>query len=350
MHGFNDSPWAVAEQAFPWRGTPGEQLHFLLNYAVLAPSGHNTQPWRFRVTAAGVELLADRTRALPVVDPEDRELTISCGAALLHLRVALAHYGLQPQLRLLPDVDQPDLLADIRIGVKTETPVAASLEMQRLFQAIKKRRTNRLPFEARAVREEDLHALSVTARREGARLHLIRHPEKKAALAELIAEGDRLQGGTRRYRRELAAWVHPNRSPSRDGIPGYAAGLGDLLSYAGPFVMRTFNWGRGQGNRDRQMAAQAPALLVLSTPADDPAAWLAAGQALDRVLLQAADAGLSASFFNQPIELYRLRPHVAGLIDRTGYPQIIMRLGHGRRVYPTPRRAVAEVLAESRYA
>jgi hypothetical protein len=36
-----------------------------------------------------VELYADRTQALAVVDPEDRALTISCGAALPNLRVAL---------------------------------------------------------------------------------------------------------------------------------------------------------------------------------------------------------------------------------------------------------------------
>ncbi len=66
--------------------TKRSTLRSLLKYAVLAPSGHNTQPWLFRPTEKDdLYLIADRTRALPVVDPHDRELIISCGAALDHL-------------------------------------------------------------------------------------------------------------------------------------------------------------------------------------------------------------------------------------------------------------------------
>ena len=75
---------------FPEGADAAEKLTFLLRYAVLAPSGHNTQPWLFRVAGDAVELYADWTQALAVVDPEDRALTISCGAALFNLRVASA--------------------------------------------------------------------------------------------------------------------------------------------------------------------------------------------------------------------------------------------------------------------
>ena len=71
--------WNISEEAFPIQGRPKEKLRFLLNYAVLAPSGHNTQPWLFRLRDDKVELYADRTRGLAVVDPEDRALVISCG-------------------------------------------------------------------------------------------------------------------------------------------------------------------------------------------------------------------------------------------------------------------------------
>ena len=86
-------PWKVSDDIFPRSGEAEERLRFLLNYAVLAPSGHNTQPWLFRVGNGEVDLYADRTRGLPVVDPEDRALVISCGAALFYLRVAIGHFG-----------------------------------------------------------------------------------------------------------------------------------------------------------------------------------------------------------------------------------------------------------------
>src|SRR5687768_12101284 len=69
--------------------------------AVHAPSSHNTQPWVFHLRGDDVlELYADRSRALPVIDPEDRELTISCGAALFHLRAALRSAGLEAEVEL----------------------------------------------------------------------------------------------------------------------------------------------------------------------------------------------------------------------------------------------------------
>ena len=96
--------------------------------------------------------------------------------------------------------------------------------------------------------------------------------------------------------------------------------------------------------KNRDIAAYSPGLVVLGTDADEPWAWLSAGQALARVLLCARADGVWASFLNQPIETPTLRPKVAELIDRPGHPQLILRLGYGPNVNPTPRRPVEEVL------
>ncbi len=109
-------PWQTSEGAFPKAGASSEKLRFLLNYAVLAPSSHNTQPWLFRIVGDGVELYADRTRALPVVDPNDRELIMSCGAALFNLRIALRHFGYEAPMQTFPDATKPDLLARVGFG------------------------------------------------------------------------------------------------------------------------------------------------------------------------------------------------------------------------------------------
>ena len=87
------NPWTVAADPVPAIDTLADVFRWAVSYAVLAPSGHNTQPWRFRFDDDAIELHADRTRALPVIDPDDREMTISCGTALLHLRLALEHAG-----------------------------------------------------------------------------------------------------------------------------------------------------------------------------------------------------------------------------------------------------------------
>lgn len=336
-----EDPWTISETAYPAAGTTEEQLRFMLNYAVLAPSGHNTQPWLFRVEDDAVELRADRTRGLPVVDPEDRALVISCGAALFHLRIALRHFGYEDELETLPDPDDPDLLARVRTGASHE----GTGEEHSLFEAIPKRRSNRGLYEDRPVPGRLLSALQAAAWEEGAWLHLVEDETPRHAIAELIAEGDRIQLSDRRFRRELASWVHPNRTRSRDGVPGYAFGFGDVMSLAGPFVMRTFDTGKGQAAKDRQLAEGSPVLAVLGTEGDTVSEWLAAGQALARVLLRARAEGVWASFLNQPIEVPELRPRLAMVIAQEGYPQVLFRMGYGQDVRPTPRRPATETTA-----
>jgi hypothetical protein len=307
---------------------------------VLAPSGHNTQPWLFKITGDEVEFYADRTRALPVIDPDDRELIISCGAALLHLRIALKHFGYTGVVETFPNLDNPDLLARVRL----DNPGEATAGEHLLFGAIPKRHTNRLSFEDRKVPEFLLSELQAVASEEGAWLHIVQGEELRNAVVDLIEEGERIQWADKRVRRELAMWVHPNRSESRDGMPGYAYGIGDLKSYLEPFYMKTFDLGKGRAARDRQIALGSPVLAVLGTDSDTPLDWLKAGQAQAKVLLRACAEGVSASFLNQPIQVAELRPRLRDTIGRAGFPQLIFRMGYGLEVKPTPRRPVSEVL------
>ena len=71
--------------------------------------------------------------------------------------------------------------------------------------------------------------------------------------------------------------------------------------------------------------------------------WLAAGQALARVLLRAGAENVWASYLNQPIELAELRPELCETIGCGGYPQLLLRMGYGPEVRPTLRRPVTEV-------
>lgn len=334
------SAWDVNEGEFPRSGTAADKLKFMLHYAVLAPSNHNTQPWMFEVRGNSVALYANRARSLRVTDANDRQLLISCGCALFHLRVAIWHFGHLDCTRLLPSPNDDDLLACVSLGdVDSPTP-----QQEALFAAIPKRRTNRQLFRDDPLPEELTHELVRAAAREDAWLHFVNGRSQRNALADLIAEGDRQQWANQRFRLELAAWLHPNNSEAHDGIPNSAQNAGDLLSVAGPIMIRTFDLGEGQAAKDRDIAAYSPGLVVLGTDAEGPAAWLSAGQALARVLLRARADEVWASFLNQPIETMALRPKVTELCGCGGWPQVILRLGYGPNVNATPRRTVAEVL------
>jgi len=335
------SAWRVPKDAFPKRGTRAEQFKFLVSYALLAPSIHNSQPWRFRVTGEALELFADRKRSLRVVDPDGRALAISCGAALFNLRTAMYYFGCVGEARPFPDPRQPDLLARVTLDPSKRHPG----EWTELFNAIPVRCTNRGPFEPREAPPALEAALRDAARLEGAWLAFFKSARVKKAVALLIAEGDRIQFSNPRFRRELAQWLHSARD--KDGVPGYAKGVNELLDFTAPaiaYLVRTFDVGNGVAARDSDLATGSPLLACLGTARDDPLAWLNAGEALQRVLLVATAHGFDASFLNQPIEVPALRPKLGGLSAHKYYPQVLLRIGRGVPAKHTPRRPIEDIL------
>ncbi|MGB5986470.1 MAG: nitroreductase family protein [Desulfobacterales bacterium] len=306
----------------------------LVRYAVLAPSSHNTQPWRFEVADTSLRLYADRMRSLPANDPDDRELTISCGCALMNLRVAAARAGLRPSCRILPNAADADLLAMVDLN---GAPPAASPEAG-LFWCLEKRRTYRQQFESRPVPSAALDDLARCAAQEGAWFHVIDAEEDRRRAAALVAEGDALQWSNRQWRRELAAWMRPRRRGDGLTVNGVLAPLVKL-------IIRTFDMGSRMAEKDRQLTQEAPVVTALGTQGDEAADWVRAGQALQRVLLLGHSKGLQGSFLNQPVQVASLRSRLRRLLKRAGSPQILLRLGFPRgKLPPTPRRALTAVI------
>jgi nitroreductase len=140
-----------------------EVLRRAVERALRAPSLANTQPWRWRIGEDSVELHADWDRQLTSTDPDRRDLIISCGAALHHLRVALAALGWSSSVRRLPDPESAAHLATVYPGQER-----ADWQDAELTSAIERRRTDRRHLSARPVPPAALQALAGQAARLGA--------------------------------------------------------------------------------------------------------------------------------------------------------------------------------------
>ena len=342
MSAANLSAWEVAPSAFPHGAGRAAQARFAVGYAILAPSSHNTQPWKFIVSDREVLVCADRSRSLSVIDPYDRELVISCGAALFNLRVAFARFALATEIHLLPQASDPDILARIAFAPGAAVPQ----NLAELIDAIPRRRTNRRAFADEPPPPALDAKLRAAAAQEGVDVAILRAEPDRARVASLISEADRLQFADPHFRRELASWIHPARRD--DGMPAFSQGMTPLVDAATPIaamVIRTFDVGHGVAAAHGELARGSPMLAVLATRTDNQEAWLAAGQALERLLLVATEAGLSASYLNQPIEVPDLRARLARDLATAPYPQLILRIGRGPAIPPSPRRSLADVCA-----
>ncbi|MFE2638620.1 Acg family FMN-binding oxidoreductase [Streptomyces scopuliridis] len=311
----------------------------LVSDATAAPSMHNAQPWRFRYapSAATFTLLADPERTLPHADPTGRGLHVGCGAALLNLRVAIAHLGRRAVTTLLPAPGTPGLLATVRL----DGPVPAADGLAALYPAIRDRHTSRYPFSDERVPQDVRAALVEAAAQEKAELTFPESPHLQSVL-DLIrdAEGYNLMDDDRDT--EMRHWARDTRGDAPvDGIPEYALGP---RKRGGAAPARDFAGRKPVPGRPLVDFEERPQLALLSTAHDGPADWLRAGEALERVLLLATLHGLTSSFATQALEWPDLRWLLRDPLSGSGHVQMVLRLGYGPRGPATPRRSVKHVL------
>lgn len=306
------------------------EMNAMVEAAVRAPSSHNTQPWLFEVKPGCVDVWADRTRALPVNDPFDRELTISCGAALFNLELAAWSLGFEPIVASFPDPSDLDCVARVTFGTAT----SESAVRRKLYATIDLRHTTREPFAP-----DDLADLrpALAAAAGDHDVHLLLDVDREM-LAEFVAEGDRAQFADPHWRRELASWMHPRRRGEGLAVP-------EILGLASRAVVTVANLGKSTARSDAGLIAAAPLVAVLTTDTDDANCWLEAGRALQHLLLVAAAEGVQAGYENQPCQVAAVRSRFDAALGGQGFAQLIVRLGrHDHQRYRSPRRPLDAVL------
>jgi nitroreductase len=320
--------------------TPTAVLLRAADQARLAPSVHNTQPWRFAVRNGALDIYSDPVRQLRVVDPLGRQLTISCGCAVLNARVALAAAGQDAVVTELPDPAEPDLLARIAIGA----PAERWLPLSALDSAIPARRSNRRQYSADPVPAELVYALTQAATAEQAELIELTALPDRRLVAELSRRAELQQLLIPSYRAEIRAWTTDDpRRP--DGVqamsvPRVSGDPSDELPVR-DFDSRGMGWLPARtGSADEQC------LFLLSTSEDDLLSWLHAGQALERLWLEATKHGYAVSLFSQAIEATELRQLLRAKLGTKGYPQLIVRVGHAPATPVSRRRELTQLLLD----
>jgi nitroreductase len=306
----------------------------LIDAAAAAPSIHNTQPWQFRVTGDIIEVHGDPDRMLWVADPRGRALHLSCGAALFNLRLAIRMMGARPLTWPLPDpAGEPTLLAAVRLA-DGRPPAPQERE---LFEAITLRHTSRAPFSGHPVPAPVQTRLEQEARLEFALLRLLSVNDATTVL-DLAAAASQALAANFDHRAELGHWI---AITGDDGIPARALGSHPDRQ---PAPVRDFSYASPATALPAATFEQQPQLAVLSTARDEPADWLRAGQALQRVLLTATTSGVATSFLYQPIELRDIEQPPGSWWPWPECPQIIIRLGYGPPGTSTPRREATAIL------
>jgi nitroreductase len=314
-------------------------LRELVRFATLAASGHNTQPWRFRLADGRIDIVPDLTRRTPVVDPDDHHLYASLGCAAENLSLAGAATG-RPGTTRFDDAGDGAVVFEFSPGVSTPSV---------LFDAIPRRQSTRMEYDGNTASAADLSALAAAAATPGVDVVLITDRPQLDRVRDLIVVGNTAQLADAAFVRELKQWIRFNPRDALatgDGLYGGCSGNPTLPAWLGPIMFDlAFQTTAENDKIARQMRSSAGVAVFVAAKADREH-WVRAGQACQRFALQATALGMKHAFLNQPVEVPQLRPEIASLVGLPGRrPNLIMRFGYGPTMPMSPRRPVDAVLA-----
>lgn len=315
-------------------------FEFLVSKAVKAPSGHNTQPWKFRQNESAVEIHPNFDRRLPVVDPDDRELFVSLGCAVENLCLAAQTKGYKSAVSV----------GDTGV-VTVSLMEKADIKTNPLFNQIDARQTNRSVYSGEEIALDALKRLQAIRSEDGVSVHYYARQTKQFNDIEQYAlRGNTHQMQNEAFKAELKSWMRFNKKhqdQTLDGLSYAVFGAPNVPRWMAEPIMSMAVNAKAQNKADRKKIESASHLVLFTTANNTPNEWVGLGRTLQRFLLTATELEIVHSYLNQPNEEAEIATEMARILGLTGeYPTILLRIGYGKQQAYSKRRPVEDVIIE----
>ena len=316
-----------------------EIAKILISFAVCAPSGHNSQPWKFQIVGNTIVISPDFTKRLAVVDSSDKELFISLGCALENMQIAATNYG------YLSEYDYTDGKIIVTFTKSDNCAVDT------LFSHIKERHTYRGSFTGEKIPQERIDALKSIDNENGECVRIFEAGTPQADfICRQISEGNTIQMSDTAFKRELLSWMRFNKkhiAQTHNGLCYNVLGFPATPQPMGRTIVKMALNPKSQNKTDDKVNASASHFCILCSNGTSKKDYIALGKTLERVLLTVCGSGLSYNFSNQACEIPELTERLRSELGISNYPAVTLRLGYGGEPKSrAPRESVENVMVE----
>jgi len=320
-------------------GTAISGMHDLVRQAMLAPSSHNTQCWRFQIGDQSITIAPDLTRRCPVVDPDDHHVFVSLGCATENL----VHAALAAGLRAEPRFDPT---GDGTIAVNLE---ATQARRTPLLQAISERQCTRGDYDGQPISAAELRQLEQAGTGDGVSVRLLTTRPGLENVLDYVVAGNTVQMNDAAFVSELQEWIRFGADEALrtgDGLFAGASGNPVLPRWLGIRMMGLFFTPKSENEKYARQVRNSAGMAVFVSERNDKAHWVEAGRCYERFALQATALGNRNAFLNQPVEVGAIRPQFAAWLGIASQqrPDLVVRFGRGPAMSLSMRRPVQAVL------
>jgi len=315
----------------------------MVEYATKAPSGHNTQPWKFKITETSIEIYPDLSCALSVVDNDNRELYISLGCALENLCIAANNLGYQENVT----INKKDSIHIICVDLeKTNNNLYSSL-----FAQIEKRQTNRSLYNNKKITADTLQFLQDLKLQENTQLYFYPNgSENYTLLANFVKLGNDLQMSNKNFKKELLSWMRFNKkdvSKKNNGLSYATMEAPALPAWMSKPIIKSYLKPKKQNQSDLKKIASSSHIVLFTLMENTPRNWIETGRSLERFLLKCTELGIAIAYLNQPCEEKTLAAQIqSNVLKKNEIPVLLLRIGYASPLPYSPRKPIEKVIVE----
>ncbi len=314
----------------------------MIAYGIEAPSGHNTQPWRFKVNENSIEVYPNFEKELPVVDQNHRELYISIGCAVENICIAASQFGYIAE----PKIIQKNSLFYIEIKLKKD-----KVNKDPLFEQIHTRQTNRSVYKSKNINDENINSLKKIDICENVSIHFYKNgSEDFIKLSEYIYKGNEILFQNKEFKKELLDWMRFNKKEvekNKDGLAYSCLGAPSFSTSLGKGIVKGFLKAKPQNKTEKKNLKSSSHLVLITTKESNPENWILAGRSLERFWLKCTELGIALAFSNQPCEVDIISNKIKEEMNiNNNYPMVLMRIGYANSMPYSARKSIDEVIIE----
>lgn len=319
-----------------------QDLIKLVEFAVKAPSGHNTQPWKFKLEDSTITIFPDYQRALPIADPDNHELFISLGCALENLVIAATHFGFSSGI----EMKMEDPFKEF-IEIKLSPGIVQNNDS--LFKNIEIRQSTRNEYNKAVIPQADIDKLKKAAIQEQVLLRMFTKPDQIIPVVKLTKRATLLQLSNKEFVNELIHWVRFNKNAAKksgDGLYSAAIGSPSVPEWLGKFFMKLILEPRREAGKSANLIINSSGILIFIAKGNTKESWVNLGRSFQRVALTATSLNINHAHINSACEDIPSRIKLAKVLrlKPEEEPLLIVRIGYSRKLPYSLRRPLEEVL------
>lgn len=294
---------------------------FALQFGILAPSVHNTQPWKFEIQNKQIFVIKESARVLTVGDPTGRETWISLGCCVQNIVFALQSFGIRPEVTI-----DDEAAGKIKIHWTNE-PAKLVCKDKGILKSMLARQSYRFPFTNEAIEQRTLIDLEKSWKKAGTTIKTSEDPKIIQATAGMSSQAISAAMNRKDFSQETLDLLHGSGTRGFTGIPAKALGISTYSLQIQKLKNQINSVAKSEQSKEFKLLSNAAAVAYVFSKGDVPKYWLDAGRAYESLALRATSLGIAHSTHAAMVEGPEYHKEAAELFNTQGRLLAVVRLG-----------------------